>query len=153
MVVGWEFDYGWGEGFLKEFATWTIMAKPASPHIWTVIEDILGDIRNLVQKRNVTVGELKMDMVGDVVDFTGPRRFTNGILKSLGSMYNATLDDIKDLMEPKLAGDVLVLPGHAFARTSNKYAEGMVVPPSLVTHHYAGSWKNDHGGESETAQR
>lgn len=148
VVVGWEFDMGWGDNFLREFATWTIIAKPASPHIWMVIEDILDRLRNVMKERNVTVGGLTMEMVGDVVDSTGPRRFTRGILKSLEARYNATLKDVQELVKPKLAGDVLVLPGYAFAATSNRYPEGMVVPPPLVTHHFAGSWKNDYGGES-----
>lgn len=123
------------------------MAKPGSPHIWMVIEDILHGLRHTMKERDVPVEELTMQMVGDVVDATGPRRFTRSILKSVEDGFNVTLGDIQEIREPKLVGDVLVLPGWAFAASMNSYEEGVVVPPPLVVHHFAGSWKNKYGGE------
>ncbi|NWN33545.1 hypothetical protein GY663_30675, partial [Klebsiella michiganensis] len=31
LVVGWEFDAGWPEPYVRQFASWTIMAKPRLP--------------------------------------------------------------------------------------------------------------------------
>lgn len=86
-------------------------------------------------------------MVGDVVDITGPRRMTRGIIKSLKSILNDAFDErnITGLVEPVLVGDVLILPGYSFAASSNHYKEDK--GPALVTHHYAGSWKHDHSGK------
>ncbi|KAK3367789.1 hypothetical protein B0H63DRAFT_423905 [Podospora didyma] len=149
VVVGWEFDVGWGDNFIREFATWTIMAKPGSPHIWQVIEDTVEFFEKKVKENNVPLGKLTLDMTGDVVDATGPRRFTNGLFKSMEKIYGAraSIEHVMELMEPKLLGDVLVLPGFSFAAGSNTYDEGVVLPPPLVTHHYAGTWKNKNGGE------
>jgi len=155
MVVGWEFDVGWGDNIVRQFSTWTIMASPALPHMWTVIEDILQGLRDKTAEHKLNnVSELTFHMVGDVVDFTGPRRFTNSVFASLdrSPVMNGTKVDhksLEELMEPKLVGDVLILPGYSFSLSANRYDEkdmnrvGLV----LVTHHYAGSWKNDKGGE------
>lgn len=148
LVVGWEFDVGWGDGFTRQFETWTVMAKPGSPHVWMAIQDLVQSFKNLMKEKNLTVEELTRDMPGDVVDATGPRRFTNSVLKSIGDIFNITLQGFEELMEPKMAGDVLVLPGYAFAASMNKYDKGLEVPSPLVKHHYAGTWKNDQGGET-----
>lgn len=147
VVVGWEFDVGWGDGIVHEFATWTMMAKPGSPHLWMVIEDIMQSLKETMRGNYVPIEKLTLEMVGDVVDATGPRRFTESMIKSMEGAFNATAEDIQDLLEPKLVGDVLVLPGYAFAASANIYDEAMDVPPPLVKHHYAGSWKNEKGGE------
>ncbi|KAI3395081.1 hypothetical protein diail_1838 [Diaporthe ilicicola] len=150
LVVGWEFDVGWGEHIVREFATWTIMAKPASPHLWTLIGDIIQVFGDKKKAKNLdSVGKLTSAMVGDVVDFTGPRMFTKSILKSVEQILQAPVDkdSIKNLRQPKLVADVLILPGYSFAAGSNHYDAEEQLPPSLVTHHGAGSWKNEHGGE------
>ncbi|KAL2019168.1 hypothetical protein VTK56DRAFT_10040 [Thermocarpiscus australiensis] len=146
VVVGWEFDVGWPGPFTHQFATWTIMAKPGSPHLWTVIQDIVQSFQDKMKEKKVSVGELTLEMLGDV-DVTGPRRFTRGVLKSMGEAFGTTLQEVEVIFEPKLAGDVLILPGYAFAASANHYDKDMKLPPPLVTHHYAGTWKNEKGGE------
>jgi alpha 1,6-mannosyltransferase len=147
LVVGWEFDVGWGENFVREFATWTMMAKPGSPHMLMVIEDILEGLHQKTLEHNVTISELTMAIIGDIVDITGPRRFTRSVMKSLEAVLGHEIDqrNITNIFEPVLVEDVLILPGYAFANSSNHYTE--LQSPLLVTHHFAGSWKNDHGGE------
>ncbi|KAH8589030.1 hypothetical protein B0O99DRAFT_637904 [Bisporella sp. PMI_857] len=150
IVVGWEFDVGWKGPFVRQFATWTIMARPGSPHMSMVLDDILEALREKTKEHNTTIADMTWSMVGDVVDLTGPRRMTRGILKSLkatlGDKFNE--EDIAGLSEPKLVGDVLILPGYSFALSSNHYKPEDTQGPALVTHHYDGSWKNDHGGET-----
>ena len=53
--------------------------------------------------------------------------------------------NISGLLEPRLFGDVLILPGNSFGALQSNYPKNQ--GPALVTHHYAGSWKNDKGGE------
>lgn len=151
LVLGWEFDVGWGDKLFRQFASWTMMAKPGLPHIWMVVEDILEGIRASTAEHQVSVAGLTLPMVGDVVDFTGPRRLTRSVVKSLEQTLNTTIDhdSIFNLLEPKLVGDLLIMPGYAFAASSNTYEDEdeTRLGPALVTHHYAGTWKNDHGGE------
>ncbi|KAF9249416.1 hypothetical protein DTO027I6_2338 [Penicillium roqueforti] len=149
LVVGWEFDVGWGENFIRQFESWTIMAAPGSPHLFMVINDIMEGIRQKTEEYQVPVSGLTLDMTGNVIDFTGPRRLTRGVLKSLELARNETIDmaSISNLLEPVLLDDVLILPGYSFAASSNSYNNVNVTGPSLVQHHYAGSWKNHNGGE------
>lgn len=154
LVVGWEFDVGWGEAIVREFATWTIMAKPHSPHLWSLVMDIMEFLEAKRLQMGVdSVAELTSVMIGDVVDATGPRRFTQSVLLSLGKNLGVKgpvdVSTIKNLQEPKLVGDVLILPGFSFAAESNHWPTDWVLTPPLVTHHGLGSWKNEHGGEQQ----
>ena len=155
VVVGWEFDWGWGKPITRQFASWTIMAKPGSTHMLQVIEDILDTLQEKMRQYNVPVGNITLEMTGDVVDFSGPRRLTRGIFKSLERTLNRTVKpvEVSEILQPKLLGDVLVLPGRSFGASSNHYTPEEIaqLPPPLVTHHYAGSWKNVHGGELQLA--
>lgn len=149
LVVGLEFDMPWeNDNFLHtQFASWTIMAKPGVQHLWQVIEDILMDLQKAAKEHEVPVKDLTLEMLPDVVDLTGPKRMTRSIVKSMEMTLDDTVDDrnISGLLTPKLVGDVLILPGNSFAASQNGYPEDQ--GPPFVAHHYAGSWKNDHGGE------
>ncbi|KKZ62161.1 hypothetical protein EMCG_00476 [[Emmonsia] crescens] len=157
LLVGLEFDMGWRHDIFRQFASWIIMARPGSRHLQTVIDDILDAVKTTKEKHNLTSTlELQLGMVGDVVDYTGPRRLTRGVFKSLSEQLGEIVDgrNVSNLLSPKLIGDVLILPGYAFALSVNRYngvkwpnGTDFVPGPSLVTHHYAGSWKNAYGGE------
>ncbi|USP76605.1 glycosyltransferase family 32 protein [Curvularia clavata] len=152
LVVGWEFDAGWPEPFRRQFASWTIMSKPRSSHMMQVVDDILDEVRQKTAKYQVPVEGLTLEMMGDVVDFTGPRRLTTSVFKSLEKeQYTINTTEVHSIMQPVSIGDVLIMPGRSFAATANKYTpeQEALLPPQLVTHHYAGSWKNDKGGETK----
>ena len=151
LVVGWEFDHGWPDNYLHQMEIWAIMAKPRSPHLMQAIDDVLEELAKKTAEHGVAVEDTTMEMMGDVVDFTGPRRLTYAVYKSLGAMVNRNLagSDVEKLLQPKLVADVLFTPGRSFAPMTNRYSaeEEAVLSPQLVTHHYAGTWKNSHGGE------
>lgn len=162
MVVGWEFDTAWGdlpkEDAIHELATWTVLAKPGSPHLLTAVEGLLQGIQDVARENSVDVAGITATppMMGDIVTFCGPRRMTRSIFQSLQRTLNLSDDAFRAVqtstwfaLEPKLVGDVLILPGYSFARSMNVYDETFTgsLPPPLVEHHYAGSWKNDKGGE------
>ncbi|KAG8156448.1 hypothetical protein KVR01_013682 [Diaporthe batatas] len=160
MVVGWEFDTPWeGIGEAKhELATWTVLAKPGSPHMLTAIDGLLKGVQGVARDNGVDIAGITATppMMGDIVTFCGPRRMTRSIFQSLRREMNMSDDDFRAveegswfLLEPKLVGDVLILPGYAFSRPMNFYDEAFTdsLPPTLVDHHYAGTWKNEQGGE------
>ena len=151
MVVGWEFDYGYQSDLAREFASWTIMSRPAVPHMWAVVDDILKSIHGTITEYNLTsAAGVELNMVGDVIDYTGPRRLTRSALRSVGEMLQRPVDydEISNLTEPRLLGDLLILPGYAFAASTNNFTGVDGIGPELVQHHYAGSWKNEYGGET-----
>jgi alpha 1,6-mannosyltransferase len=151
LVVGWEFDVGWEGKYVRQFTSWIIMARPGSSHMMQVVDDVLASLREKTEADGFSVEEATRENVGDVVDFSGPRRLTRSIYTSLGKMMNRTVgvDDFKEIYEPRLLGDVLVMPGRSFAASANRYEEGdeARLPLQLVEHHYAGTWKNESGGE------
>jgi alpha 1,6-mannosyltransferase len=151
LVVGWEFDVGWEGQYVRQFTSWIIMARPHSPHMMQVVDDILATLREKTAANGFSVEEANRKNVGDVVDFSGPRRLTRSIYASLGKQMNKSVgaNDFKEIYEPRLLGDVLVMPGRSFAASANRYEEGdeARLPPQLVEHHYAGTWKNEQGGE------
>lgn len=161
LLVGWEFDSGWGDKVFHQLSTWTILAtKPRLPYLAATIEDILADVQEISAKNNNTpIADITMSMVPDVVDLTGPRRLTRSVFRVLRA--NRTEDEYKQQVEnriffnrePQLVDDVLVLPGYSFAASMNDYDEQVVVGPPLVVHHYAGSWKNENGGEKVRRRR
>ncbi|TVY45970.1 putative glycosyltransferase [Lachnellula subtilissima] len=146
IVVGLEFDI---DIWVRQFASWTIVAKPKSPHMLTVVEECIEALHEKSREHNMGIPDLKLNMLGDIVDFSGPRRLTRGILKSLSTILNTTVgnDEIAHVSEPRLIGDVLVLPDYSFANSMNQEHGDKISGQVLVTHHYAGSWKNEFGGE------
>lgn len=154
LVVGWEFDAGFEFLFERQFTTWTVMARKGVPHLMAVVKDIVKSVADMARANNATMLQLQMDMVGDVVELTGPRRFAKSVTESVEASLNKTgrwdgWDGYYEILEPKLAGDVLILPGYSLAELFNTYREDdqEKLGPSLVVHHYAGSWKNEYGGE------
>jgi mannosyltransferase OCH1-like enzyme len=151
LVVGWEFDVGWPGLVGRQFNSWTFMAKPRLPHMIQVVDDIIQTLREKTTELQIPIQNITMEMMGDTVDVTGPRRLTRSVFTSLSRQLNRTVEEteIQEIVQPKLVGDVLVLPGRSLAASANLYApeQEELLPPKLVTHHYAGTWKNDHGGE------
>lgn len=130
------------------------MAAPRSAHMMMVIDDLIEGVNQTATKHNIPISNLTMDMVGDVVDTTGPRRMTRSIHKSLQSqdMLGASHDekDYWGITRPLLLADIIIMPGWAMAASMNKYEnapEKIDIGRELVRHHYAGSWRNDAGGE------
>lgn len=150
VVVGLEFDDDdWGhDNYLRtQFASWTIMTRPGSPHFGMVIQDVMKGLQDTANENNVSISGVTYRMISDVVDVTGPKRMTRSIVRSLELQLKEPIGDknTSGLTEPKLIGDVLILPSAAFAARQAGYPEDR--GPALVSHHYAGSWKNEKGGE------
>ena len=146
MIVGLEFDFAWrGEGraVASQFCNWVFVARKSSRNLQLVVDSVVAKLKEIAQTNNVGIEGLTLEMFRDVVDVTGPKIMTVSILKSLGQLLDRTVDDrdFSGIKQPKLVGDVLIMPGNAFAATQNDYPtdQGDV----LVTHHYEGSWKKE----------
>ncbi|GKZ25093.1 hypothetical protein AbraIFM66951_001593 [Aspergillus brasiliensis] len=141
VVVGIEFD-GW------QFASWTVLSTPGNGHIYHAIEYVVDKLEGLARENNVTVGGLTMEMIPDVVDVTGPQAITLALLETISETVGRRVskEEIEGIGEGGvLLGDVLVLPQASFAALQGGMPKGQ--GEYLVSHHYAGSWKNEVGGE------
>jgi mannosyltransferase OCH1-like enzyme len=84
----------------------------------------------------------------DVLAITGPRGWTLTIYAALSAAAgsNITWHNLTGMREPRLFGDILVLPIDGFAtglRHSGSTLEGS--PDAMVRHEFSGSWR---GGEA-----
>ncbi|KAJ5856445.1 uncharacterized protein N7529_010389 [Penicillium soppii] len=142
VVVGLEFDG-------SQFASWTVMSKPKTSHSVAVVKYVIEKLQASAAEHNRTTAELNMTMISDVVDVTGPQAMTVAILRNLEQEMGVPVGraNISNIMVPTLLQDVLVLPNAAFAALQAGHPEDR--GPYLVEHHYAGSWKNVHGGEGQ----
>lgn len=124
------------------------MSTPGNGHIYHAIEYVAGRLEGLARENNVTVGEVTMEMIPDVVDVTGPQAITVALLETISEEVGRGVgkEEIEGIGEGGvLLGDVLVLPQASFAALQGGMPQGQ--GEYLVSHHYAGSWKNEVGGE------
>ncbi|KAL3467367.1 hypothetical protein BJX64DRAFT_168291 [Aspergillus heterothallicus] len=142
IVVGIEFDG-------HQFTSWTVMAKPHLQHFKAVIEFVMKQLKTAAIEHHVPLSGLTKLMIQgeDVVKVTGPQAITVALLESLSKELGSEVSkkEIGGLKRPKLIGDILVLPQAAFAALQGGKPTDQ--GPYLVSHQYAGSWKNDKGGE------
>lgn len=134
-----------------QFATWTMAVKPRHFMIELIIDRVMTQLRKLAENQNVTIGEIKADYM-DVMDTTGPGVFAESIYQGLSqiSSSNVTSANLTGMTEPRLFGDVLVLPITAFGAGIGHSNAGDLDDPSALVHHtFAGTWKADHpmGGD------
>lgn len=139
LVVGWEFDAGLAMDTSHQLESWTIMSRPGSPATMQAINNITQALHDESNEHSVPVSELKLHMLPDVVDFTGPARWTRSVFKSLENTLGTSVDRrlVQGILEPTQLGDVLFMPGWAFAATQGQYPEKdrEKIGPRLVTHH------------------
>ncbi|RAL17412.1 uncharacterized protein BO97DRAFT_402018 [Aspergillus homomorphus CBS 101889] len=145
MIVGLEFDLAWrGEGteIASQFCNWVFVARPSSRNLQVVVDAVVSKLKEIATANGVGIENLTLDMLPiDVVDVTGPKIMTIALLDGLRQLLGRVVDDrdFHDTKTPKLVGDLLIMPGNAFAAAQNGYPRDQ--SPALVTHHYAGSWK------------
>ncbi|KAK2795957.1 hypothetical protein FQN50_009662 [Emmonsiellopsis sp. PD_5] len=156
MVVGLEFDVEWrGEGswFASQLTNWVFAARPGSRHLQFVVDEIVATLYGIAEENNVMPTDITLDMISDVVDVTGPKKMTLGIVESLSRMLGRKVDDrdISRGKEPRVVGDVVVMPGNAFAALQNGFPKDQ--GDVLVTHHYDGSWKGPADAARENRRK
>ncbi|CAG8058573.1 unnamed protein product [Penicillium salamii] len=152
MIVGLEFDMPWrgpGKPIASQFCNWVFVGRKSSRNLQVVVDAVVAKLKQIAHENNVTIRGLTLEMLSDVVDVTGPKMMTIAILDSLGQLLNRTVDDrdFAGIKQPKLVGDVLIMPGNSFAANQNNHPtdQGDV----LVNHHYEGSWKKEDAEAKE----
>lgn len=152
MIVGLEFDLAWRgpeQPIASQFCNWVFVAQKSSRNLQIVVDTVIAKLKDIAHAHKVGINGLTLEMLSDVVDVTGPKIMTIAILKSLSQLLNRTVDDrdFSGIKQPKLVGDVLIMPGNAFAAAQNNHPtdQGDV----LVTHHYEGSWKKEDAEAKE----
>ena len=155
VIIGIEGDSLGGpkiEGFSHHvgFGQWTLAAKPGHFLLERVIERVQNRLRMLAEKQNSTISTLQPSYK-DVIDTTGPGVFTESIYQHLSIVTGTDVSssNLTGLTEPRLIGDVLILPVTAFASgVPHSNAKAADDESALVQHLFAGSWKHDRLAEA-----
>ncbi|KAL2022456.1 hypothetical protein VTK56DRAFT_5285 [Thermocarpiscus australiensis] len=152
LIVGIEFDRRDGVAWVDiphwlQFCQWTIAAAPGHPVFEKMAARVLRSIKELSETYGLPVDQLKPTSL-EVMNSTGPAAWTDVVFEQLQE-NDPSLKDLKDLSfmsEPKLYGDVLVLPIDGFGmgqEHSHSTNDGSVPEAALVKHLFRGSWRGD----------
>ena len=151
LVVGVEYDVldggRWGDWTLDlQFASWAILAKPGHQAFDIALHSAVVRLKKIAAEQSKTIGDMHASY-REVLDSTGPALFTRSVIETIAIQTNTdfTWKNISGMSEPRLYGDILILPINAFgsgqAHSHSGPGDG---PDVLVRHLFAGSWKSAH---------
>ncbi|KAM5346117.1 hypothetical protein ACJ41O_009122 [Fusarium nematophilum] len=126
-----------------QFCQWTIAAAPGHPALGRMIQRAVVGLQDLVAKQDIGIDRLSPSN-GQVWNATGPPAWTEVIFEAIQKAAPdiASYKDLSRLAEPRVFGDILLLPLDAFMTLSNemRVLEG-AGQHQLVHHDFAGAWK------------
>jgi mannosyltransferase OCH1-like enzyme len=144
-VVGIEYDDSTYKMFVRSvsFSQWTLMAKPGHAIFERAVGRVRANLEVLARVKRVEMKDLVLKKE-EVLEATGPGMISDVVLEVLRDQTGKKALDWKDFKrwrEPRLVGDVLVLPINGFAsgqKHSHSGQEGW--GRTLVKHHFGRSW-------------
>lgn len=144
VVAGIEYDDNTYPMFARPISLcqWTLMAKPGHAVFRKVVARVVYHLEYLARIKHVELGELKLDKK-EVLDATGPGAFTDSVIEVISEheQRKVTWQELSGLRQPKLYGDVLILPINAFAgNQKHSHSGDPEYGPKLVQHHFGRSW-------------
>ncbi|KAI2768121.1 glycosyltransferase family 32 protein [Daldinia loculata] len=149
LVVGIENDHHkrpiWrGSPYSVQLAQYTILAKPHHPAIAKLVDRVKENLEKLFQSKKPG-GTVTFE---DVMATTGPFAFTEVLMDYFTNATGIkhTGDELDSLREPKLIGDVLVLPKDSFGWLPQEHYLEEGDPGILVEHLFIASWRGSHPG-------
>ena len=151
LVLGIEGDSLGGDlipGFTYhvQFVMWTMMVKPGHFILKMIVDRVVAQLHALAQKQNTTIAGIQASYM-DVMDTTGPGIFSQSIYQGLSQVSGQVVEpsSLTGMKEPRLFGNVLVLPVTSFGAGIGHSGAGEVTDPAALVHHmFAGTWKGDH---------
>lgn len=131
---------------LFELVNWTIMSKPHQPFMRFLVQRVMENVRSLATSKKQTVSEM-VPTIPEVLVTTGPAALTTAFFDYASNLTgtNVTYKNFTKITEPKIVGEVVILPIRAFGAGHQVEWAGLKQDGSQLVHHYfAGSWKGDH---------
>ncbi len=140
--------------YIFRLENWTLASRRDHPFFKHVAESVARNLIALAKQQGKSLGDMEVGY-RDVVTTTGPIAFTTAFFEYANKTSKSewTYKDLTMLEEPKLVGDILVLPIRAFSQVdADREGDGAHSRnfSSMVYHHSQGSWKGEHpqmGGE------
>ena len=131
---------------LFQLVNWTIMSKPNQPFMWFLVNRVLENIKNFAASQKQPISNIEYS-IQNVLDVTGPAALTKAFFDYASNITtsNVTYLNFTKMTEPRLIGEVVILPIQAFGAGHQVQWAGWEPDGSELIHHYfAGSWKVDH---------
>lgn len=151
-VVGIEYDQledeGPSHGFTERmsFCQWTLASSQGHPMMTRIVDEVVSTLRQMAKENGTTIAALKVKdkEVGEV---TGPAIWTRVVMQSLSiaSGTSVTYENITGLKEPRLFGDILILPidGFGSGQPHSGSSKSDDVDTALVRHRFGMFWRHD----------
>ena len=145
LVVGLEADQSppvAGTTYEVQFCQWTLAGAAGHEALWMMVERILSRIKERPFHDPPEDVNYSND---EVLDITGPAGWTEVVFEYLNSVVDepVTWKNLTGMREPRMYGDVLILPINAFATgVPHSGASEEIVDDSFVKHQFAGAWRN-----------
>ncbi|KAK9415783.1 hypothetical protein SUNI508_10083 [Seiridium unicorne] len=152
LVVGLEYDSLGGEvgesyTYPVQFAQWTIAAAPQHNVFTQMIDRCIQRLGELSEKHGAGNSDRSLlnSNDDDVLKATGPVAWTEIIFQDIQRQTPEiqSLQDLSRMEEPRLYGDILVLPINGFGsgQPHSGSARWFTPKEALVTHHAKSSWR------------
>lgn len=153
-VVGIEFDRLDGPAWADiphdlQFCQWTIAAAPGHAVFRAMADRALASLRALAAAQGGgPVASLGPVSSFDTMNSTGPAAWTDVVFDHIRRADPAitSLRNLSGLSEPRLYGDILVLPINGFGMGqvhSGSTNDGSIPDAALLKHLFSGSWRHD----------
>ncbi|KAK1927377.1 hypothetical protein DB88DRAFT_477812 [Papiliotrema laurentii] len=122
-----------------QFVQWTFMAKPFHP----VFLDVLEFATTRLMRHRDDASQAMSDT--EILDSTGPGAFTDAIFRYLLVQYGVTPQDLLNMEDGAVIGDVLILPLHAFGAYTGSEEDWNAVDPTTrcTSHSFKGRWRGE----------
>ncbi|KAK6842732.1 glycosyltransferase family 32 protein [Apiospora arundinis] len=150
VVVGIEFDKLDGPNWADiphdlQFCQWTIAAAPGHPLFTRMVERAINSLKATANAHSTTVAALQATSL-ETMNSTGPAAFTGVVFEQiqLADPSVQSLRDLSGMTEPRLYGDILVLPIDGFGMGqphSHSTNDGTIPSGALLRHNFRGSWR------------
>lgn len=150
FVVGIEYDqledaepsHGFKERI--SFAQWTFAARKGHPILTKVIEKVVNAIHSFAKEQGRTVATMEVpdQFVGRV---TGPGIWTLAVFEGMSEAMGTSIswENITGITEPRLFGDILLMPVDAFGTGQpHSGASQDIVESTCVRHQWKMSWRH-----------
>ncbi|KAK3291332.1 nucleotide-diphospho-sugar transferase [Chaetomium fimeti] len=125
-------------------AQFAMLAKPGHPAIRVLVDRVLDNIQQLMATKPAGTAVT----FNEVMVTTGPYAFTTALMDYFfnvtGVVHNG--DEMDSLEEPRLIGDVLVLPKDSFGWLPHEHTYEKDDPIVLVQHLFISTWRPSHPG-------
>ncbi|KAI4207469.1 MAG: hypothetical protein LQ346_000514 [Caloplaca aetnensis] len=148
-LIGLEYDQLGGPRLIKgmymplQFCQWTLAISAHHPLMVSMVNSVTRDIQKLARSHEVALPNLSPTNE-EVLRTTGPVQWSREVFAYLSSTAGTEVThlNLTGLKEPKLFGDVMILPIDAFASNlGHSGSRGSVSNETLMWHTFQGAWK------------